>query len=145
MRALILLIIFAIGAVGIGYLGNDFVAAVQQYGVGAGDIQNPVMDTKLQLQILRVPGPLGFNDLITQCNFTSLGVDLQTGTKLFCKLYDGPNIKLATVIAEGTVQLSSFVPAGTPIPIPITTFVFPQSNDMNGVRNAVVLVQNQPA
>ena len=146
MQALVILaIMFAIGALGVGYLSNDFVAVVQQFGVGSGIIPNPVMGTDLTLQIQRVQKPGGFDDLITQCNFTSIDVNLPTGTKLFCKLYEGRNIKTSNVFAEGSITLNAPVPAGMVIEIPITVFVFPNSNDVDYVHNAAVLVQTPTA
>jgi len=142
MHALVILgIMFAIGALGVGYLNNDFVAAVQQFGVGSGLIPNPVVGTDLNLQITRVQKPGGFDDFITQCDFTSTDVALPIGTKLFCKLYEGRNIKTSNVFAEGIITLNAPVSAGTVIPIPITTFVFPNSNDVDYVHNAAVIVQ----
>jgi len=146
MNALLLLaIMFAIGAIGVGYLGNDFVAAVQKYGVGAGDVPSPVVETDLILNIHRVGTPPSHDDFLIGCDFTSITVDLPAGTKLFCKAYSGIDIKTSFVVAEGMITLPNTVLAGTPIPIPIDMFSFPNSNDVDQIKNVAVLVQTPSA
>lgn len=143
MQALtILVIMFAIGAIGVGYLGNDFVAAVQMYGIGTGDIMSPVEGTDLILNIHRVGTPPNHNDFLVGCDFTSNTVDLLTGTKLFCKAYSGVDIKTSVVVAEGVIELQNDVAAGTVIPIPITMLAL---NDVDQIKNVAVLIQNPPA
>src|SRR3989344_3884155 len=142
MQALMILaIMFAIGAVGVGYLGNDFVTAVQRYGIGAGDIPSPVEGTDLIVNIHRVGTPPNHDDFLVGCDFTSNTVDLLTGTKLFCKAYNGMDIKTSTLVAEGMVELLNDVTAGTVIPIPIDTFAF-TNNDLDQIKNVAVLIQN---
>ena len=142
---LVIAILGGIAILGVGYLGNDILLMIQSWGVGEGDILSPVTRTDLTLQITRVNRPGGFDDFITRCDFTSLDDALPAGTNLFCKLYEGTNINTSNVFAEGTFTLPNAVPAGTPIQIPITIFVFPNSNDVDYIRNAAVLVQAPPA
>ena len=138
-------ILGVIAILGVGYLGNDILLMVQSWGVGEGDILSPVTDTHLTLQITRVNKPGGFDDFITRCDFTSLDDDLQAGTILFCKLYEGTDINTSNIFAEGTITLPNTVTAGTPVQIPITIFAFANSNDVDYIRNAAVLVQAPPA
>lgn len=146
MNALVLLaIMFVIGAVGVGYLGNDFVAAVQQYGIGSGDIQSPVGDTDLTLKIHRVGTPPSHDDFLVGCDFTSLSVNLPAGTKLFCKAYSGLDIKTSVVVAEGMITLPNAVTAGTVISIPVDMFSFTNANDVDQIKNVAVLVQTPSA
>lgn len=130
------------GVLGVGYLGNDVNLWIQQFGVGEGIIESPVTDTELTLQIERVNNPVGFDDFIVQCNFVSLDVDLQPGTKLYCKLFDGIDINASFILASGFVELTDPVPAGEIIEIPITTFLFSGSNNVDFVQNTLVEIQN---
>ena len=145
MNILVLVAIFGfVALLGVGYLGNDVNLWIQQFGVGEGDIESPVTNTALTLQITRVNTPNGFDDFITQCNFVSLDVDLLPGTKLYCKLFDGTDIQTSFILASGFVELTDTVLAGNIIPIPITTFLFPQSNNVDFIQNTIVEIQNPP-
>jgi hypothetical protein len=130
---------------GVGYLANDVEVWIQQVGIGEGDIESPVTDTDLIIQIVRTGTPPNHNDHIVQCDFTSNALPLLEGTTLFCKLYNGEDIPSSFVIAEGSIVLSSDYPAGTTIEIPITSpFSFSDANNVKYVRNVAVLVQNPP-
>ncbi|MGI0056913.1 MAG: hypothetical protein ACREAK_06010 [Nitrosarchaeum sp.] len=143
----ILIFIAVIGVISllsVGYLANDVEVWIQQIGIGEGDIENPVLDTDLIIQIVRTGTPPNHDDFIVQCDFTSNTVPLDAGTKLFCKLYNGENIPSSFVIAEGFIELLIDYPEGALIEIPITTFSFTDANNVDFVRNVAVLVQNPP-
>ena len=134
-----------ISLLGVGYLGNDVELWIQQVGIGEGDIESPVMDTDLIVQIVRTGTPPNHDDFIVQCDFTSNSVPLLEGTILFCKLYNGEDIPSSFVIAEGSIELLDEYPAGSTIEIPITPpFSFTDANNVKFVRNVAVLVQNPP-
>ena len=126
---------------GIGYLGNDIELWIQGFGVGDGIIESPVGDTELSLIIDRVNTPDGPEDFIIACEFTSLDTDLLAGTKLYCKLFDGPVLGSSYVIATGFLELQQTVLMGSVIPIPINNFSFDGSNNVDNVGNVLVEVQ----
>lgn len=137
-------VIGALGMLGVGYLGNDVNLWIQEFGVGEGDVESPVLDSELTLVITRVNNPNGFDDFITQCDFVSVDVDLFPGTKLYCKLFDGTDINASFILASGFVELTSTVLAGDIIHIPIDTFLFPGSNNVDFIQNTLVEIQNPP-
>ena len=145
MHLLVFVAIFGVvGILGVGYLGNDVNLWIQQFGVGEGDIESPVINTELTLLITRVNNANGFDDFITQCNFVSVDVDLLAGTKLYCKLFDGTDINSSFILASGFIELTNTVLAGDIIEIPINTFLFAGSNNVDFVQNTIVEIQNPP-
>ncbi len=143
MQALVFMAIFGVISVfGVGFLGNDVQLWIQEFGVGEGDIDSPVLGTELSLLIERVETPDGPDDFITACEFTSVDTDLLLGTKLYCKLFNGPNVETALIIATGFVKLGGGVDKNTVIPIPINEFAFVDSNHVDFVENVLVEVQN---
>ncbi len=141
----------AIGALGVGYLGNDMSLSVQQFGVGETDIGNPVTNAGLTILIEREFGATlqgntvvtsAFKDFIVDCVFRSPDQDLLPGTKLFCKLLGHENIDIAQIVAEGILMIDTTVPAGTPVTIPIDMIV---QNDVRFVHNVVIIVQDPPS
>ena len=138
MKSLLLIAIFAaIGVLGVGYLNNDINLWIQEFGVGEGIIQSPVIETELSILIT----PDGPDDFITACEFTSIDTDLIAGTKIYCKLYDGPDIKTAGIIATGFIKLDPLVPMNTIISIPINEFSFEGSNNVDFVQNVLIEIQ----
>ncbi len=143
MQALVFIAIFGVISIfGVGFLGNDMKLWIQEFGVGEGDIDSPVLGTELSLLIERVETPNGPDDFITACEFTSLDTDLDQGTKIHCKLFNGPNIETALIIATGFVELNQLVPMNTVIPILITELAFADSNHVDFVENVLAEVQN---
>ena len=146
MQLFVLLAILAgLSALSVGFLGNDIKLWMQDYGVGDGDIPTPIMTSNLKILITRVNTATGFDDLITGCEFTSVDKDLLSGTTLYCKLFQGPDVRTAAVIATGFKQID---PPGllsnTPTTIDITDKSFLNSNDVTYVENVAVEIQNPP-
>ncbi len=144
MQAIIFIaVIAAIATLGVGYLSNDIELWVQEFGVGEGDILSPVIGSELTINIERVDNTFGgFDDFIVSCGYVSLDVDLLAGTKLFCKLFDAPDLDASLVIATGFFELLVDVPAGQVIPITIDTTAYPKANKVDYVRQVLVEVQN---
>jgi hypothetical protein len=133
-----------VGTLGIAYLSNDVNLWIQQVGLGEADILSPVDQTQLSIQIEQI----GNEYFITACNFTSVNMPLLPGTKLYCKLYNSPDITNSLIIATGFLEIDPLgvgIPAGTLIPIPINMFASggPTVN-ANLVKNVLVEVQNPP-
>ena len=129
---------------GVGYLGNDIDLWTQDYGIGDGDIPPPITTSDLTILITRVNTSPGFNDLITGCEFTSTEA-LLPGTTLYCKLFQGPDVRTAPVIATGfeTIGLLG-LPTDTPFVIPIEETSFTNSNDVDLIQTILVEIQNPP-
>jgi hypothetical protein len=140
MHALVFIAILGIvSLLSVGYLGNDVELWIQSFGVGEGDIISPVIDTDITL---RMDSTNGIDYFITHCEFTSLNTDLPIGTKLYCKLYDGPDINTAFIIATGYLELTQLETAGNVISIPITQFPPATTTiDVDLVKNVLVEVQ----
>ena len=130
---------------GAGYLGNDIKLWAQDFGVGDGDITPPITTSNLKILITRVTRSTGFDDLITGCEFTSAEA-LLPGTKLYCKLFQGPDVRTAAVIATGFKKIDPpGLSSNTPINIPIDqTSIFFNSNDVDFVQTIAVEIQNPP-
>src|SRR3990172_3565624 len=145
MQLFVLLAILAgLSALSVGFLGNDIKLWMQDYGVGDGDIPTPIMTSNLKILITRENTATGFDDLITACEFTSVDKDLLPGTKLYCKLFQGPDVRTAAVIATGFKEiLTSDLPSDTFI-IDITDTSFFNSNDVDYVKTVAVEIQNPP-
>lgn len=127
-----------------GYLGNDIALWAQDFGLGDGDIMTPITTSYLKILITRVNTPVGFDDLITGCQFSS-AADLVEGSKLYCKLFQGPDVRTAAIIATGMITIDPpGLSGGTPIEIPIGKKSFTNSNDVDYVQNVMVEVQNPP-
>ena len=142
MNSIVLIGIFAaVGVLSVGYLNNDISLWLQEFGVGEGIIMSPVEATELSLQIDEVDTPDGPADLITACEFTSIDTDLLPGTKIYCKLLDFSDIKTASIIATGFIELENFVPMNTLIPITINEFSFIGSNNVDFVQNVLIEIQ----
>lgn len=127
-----------------GYLGNDIVLWAQDYGVGDGDIPSPIMTSNLKILITRIGPATGFDDLITGCEFTSVDKPLLAGTKLYCKLFQGPDITTSAVIASGFKPILSDLPIDSIITIDITDKSFFNSNDVDFIKNVAIEIQNPP-
>jgi len=138
-----LAILAGVSILGVGYLGNDIALWAQDYGVGDGDIPTPITTSDLRILITRVNTASGFDDLITGCEFTTVDV-LLPGTTLYCKLFQGPDVRTAAVIATGFKEiLTSDLPSDTFI-IDITDTSFFNSNDVDYVKTVAVEIQNPP-
>jgi len=139
VQALLFIAILGIvSLLSVGYLGNDVELWIQGFGIGEGDIVSPVIDTDITLLM---DSANGVDYFITHCEFTSLDTDLPAGTKLFCKLYDGVDIKTASIIATGFFMLPDEVLMGNPIPIQINQFSSGNMIDVDLVKNVIVEVQ----
>ena len=139
----IIAILGVIATLGAGYLSNDVNLWIQQYGLGEGDILSPVDLTQVTIKIEKI----GNNYFITACNFTSVNMELLPGTKLYCKLYNGPDINTSFIVATGFKEIDPLggnIPMGTMITIPITMFTTGTMINADLVKNVLVEVQNPP-
>lgn len=143
MQLFVLLVVLSGVMLGVGYLGNDIGLWTQDYGIGDGDIPSPITTSDLEIQITRFNlSPSGFNDLITGCEFTSNEALLE-GTTLYCKLFQGPDVRTAPVIATGFIPIGvGGLPSNIPIVIPITDKTFFNSNDIDLIQTILVEIQN---
>ena len=136
-------------ALGIGYLNNSngMDLWIQQVGVGEGDLDHPVTDSALTINIQRYFGATlqgqtvvtdAFKDIIEECVFRSISVQVDAGSTLFCKLIDGQEADSSFVIAEGSKTVTTDIPPGTPVTIPIVHII---DNNVNAVQNVVIVIQ----
>ena len=118
-------VIVATLASGVGYLNNTngINLWIQEVGVGEADIEHPVSNAVLTINIQRFNGATlegdivvtnAFKDIIVECVFRSLDVEVEAGSTLFCKLIDGPDFEFSGVVAEGSKVVNSNIPPGTP-------------------------------
>ncbi len=136
---LFLAIIGAVGAMSIGYLGNDFSLNAQELGVGETDIESPVASVGVTAIIARISNPnitSDFKDLIVECTFRS-NVEVAKDSMITCKLLDISG----SVIAEGKKIVDPTLPPLTPFTIPIDYFEFVNANNINNVHDIVLVVQ----
>ena len=137
-------ILAGVAIFGVGYLNNDLALWTQDYGIGDGDIPSPVMGSNLNILITRtnIPGG-GHNDVITACEFTSEVKDLVEGTKIYCKLLQGPDVRTAAVIATGFKTIASpGLTATTPTIIDIDPPAIFQANDIDNVKSVLIEIQD---
>ena len=142
-------VIVASLALGIGYLNNTngIDLWIQQVGVGEADIDHPITTAGLTINIQRFTGATlqgetvvtdAFKDIIVECVFRSPDVEVESGSTLICKLINGPDFETASVVAEGSKVVTSDIPPGTPVTIPIEHII---DNNVNAVQNVIILIQ----
>ena len=147
MQPILILAIVAVAAIGLGtgFLNNDFIVMVQQFGIGQGNINTPIEKATVDFHIDSVKGQDNFyKNVIDYCTITldadnTFGVrvgptdspnDNPTGTKtseLWCKLTDMNH----NVIAEGVMEQDVF--GVGPHKVPITTTPLPLAVDVDDV------------
>lgn len=136
-------------ALGIGYLNNSngMNLWIQQIGIGEGDLEHPITNAALTINIQRYFGATlqgetvvtdAFKDIIEECVFRSPVVTVEAGSTLYCKLIDGQEVEFSRVIAEGNKIVNSEIPPGTPVTIPIEHII---DNNVNAVQNVIILIQ----
>ena len=125
MQPILILAIVAVAAIGLGtgFLNNDFVVMVQQFGIGQGNIDTPIDKATVDFTIeAKGPDANGFfKNVITECKVTldednGFG-DPQSDVKpseLWCKLTDMNH----NIIAENHILANYFPPDTYIIPIP---------------------------
>lgn len=142
----ILAIIGAAAAMSIGYLENDINVSSQPFGVGEDTLQNPITDAVITIRVDRTNGfnessEPDFKDLITECAFRSTTVSLAPDTRLICKLLDAVD---GDIIAEGSKIVTTNIPTGTPVTIPIDNLAFENANNADNVHDIFIIVQGPP-
>lgn len=150
MRNLVFLVIIVASlATGIGYLNNSngLNLWIQEVGVGESELEHPVSNAGLTINIQRYFGATlqgqtvvtdAFKDIIEECVFRSSDQELEAGSTLYCKLIDGPDAEFARVIAEGSKTVNNVIPPGTPVTIPIVHII---DNNVNAVENVIIVIQ----
>jgi len=125
MQPILILAIVAVAAIGLGtgFLNNDFVVMVQQFGIGQGNIDTPIQKATVDFVIAQVgPDAAGFfKNVINECTVT---LDASNGfgdpqntakeSELWCKLTDMNH----NIIAENHISALAFPPGIYHIPIP---------------------------
>ena len=140
MQPILILAVVAVAAIGLGtgFLNNDFIVMVQQFGIGQGNIDKPIDKATVDFNINSIQDQQTgfFKNVIDKCIIT---LDAQNGfgtvigdnqsptdnqdvkqSELWCKLTDMTH----NVIAEGKLVQDGF-PPGTymvPITLPVTGF-----------------------
>jgi hypothetical protein len=133
---LFLAIIGAVGAMSIGYLGNDISLNAQELGVGETDIESPVASVGVNAMIERIGNTADFKDLIVECTFRG-NDEVVKDSMITCKLLDNSG----SVIAEGKKIVDPTLPPLTPFTIPIDYFEFTNAHNINNVHDIVLVVQ----
>jgi len=136
---LFLAIIGAVGAMSIGYLGNDISLNAQELGVGETDIESPVASIGVDAMIARIFNSnidSDFKDLIVDCTFRS-NDEVAKDSMITCKLLSDSG----SVIAEGKKIVDPTLPPLTPFTIPIDYFEFTNAHNINNVHDIVLVVQ----
>lgn len=139
----VLVIIGAAAAMSVGYLSNDINISSQSFGVGEDTLMSSINDASLTILLERTHGfntsnELDYKDLITECAFRSTTEDLESNTRLICKLLDAVD---GNVIAEGSKIVTTNIPAGTPVTIPIDNFAFENANNAENVHDIFIIIQ----
>ena len=126
MQPILILAIVAVAAIGLGtgFLNNDFIVMVQQFGIGQGNIDTPIQKATVDFNIIQQgPDVNGFfKNVIDECIVTldaTNGFDLLVGvnntaldnegaksSELICKLTDMNH----NIIAEGKLVQDIFAP-----------------------------------
>jgi len=136
-------------ALGMGYLNNTngLDLWIQEVGVGEADTDHPITVSGLTINIQRFFGSAfegetlvtdAFKDFIVECVYRSPDLEVEAGSTLFCKLIDGTDFETSFIIAEGSTMVSSAIPPGTPVTIPIQHII---NNNVNAVHNVIILIQ----
>ena len=136
-------------ALGIGYLNNTngMDLWIQKIGVGEGDLEHPITNAALTINIQRFFGATlqgntvitdAFKDIIEECVFRSETITVESGSTLFCKLLNGPDAETSGVVAEGSKVVTTDIPPGTPVTIPIMHII---DNNVNAVHNVVIILK----
>ena len=134
MQPILILAIVAIAAIGLGtgFLNNDFVVMVQQFGIGQGNIDTPIDKATVDFNIIQIvdpTNPLFFKNVIDYCIVTLdaqnefgvlfgdnlLATDNQgvKQSELVCKLTDMNH----NIIAEGKLVQDQFLAGEYHVPV----------------------------
>ena len=143
MQPLLMLAIAGVAAValGTGFLNNDIELWIQDFGVGAGNIELPADHAIIDFNIVKVADGDFFKNVINKC-FVTLNADVgdpdsdSKDSSITCKitgksLVQGKWVPNGKVIAEGILCGDSF-DANTPYEVPLgvqtgcTTLPIPQ-------------------
>ena len=122
---------------------NEFDLWVQDFGLGVESIVSPVSQPTVELRLNQVPSPVRGGDpdnFITSCVFTS-AIDIPKGSGLaqgsaICKLINDQGL----AIAEGRLFFLSYT-ANEELEVPITSFVFPGSNNNELIVDIKFVIQ----
>ena len=150
MQPILILAIVAVAAIGLGtgFLNNDFVVMVQQFGIGQGNINTPIDKATVDFNINSTKIDNFYKNVIDYCTVTLdaantfgiqvgasnsaadntvNGVVLGKSSELWCKLTNMNH----DVIAEGVVSQDVF--GIGPHKVPITTLPLPLAVDVDDV------------
>jgi len=144
MKPIILIVVIAIAAtgIGVGSLGNTISLSVQNIGVGDEFIESPISHANIDFNIVKEQGNQNnFKNVIADC-IIQPDKEIAALSKVFCKL-TGVN---GDVVAEGVTVLQTHLNAGSILTVPIDDPNFINSQIQN-VHDVILVVQspaNQP-
>ena len=159
MQPIILLGVAAVAVtlIGTGFLAepwNQFDLWVQQFGWGEADIDSPISQAAVDLNIKKVLNDNGtpsdvtddyFDNIISHCSFHS-GDSIAAAEdhnispgKIICKLTDDRDL----AIAEGHIEIDSYI-GSDHLFIKIDMLAFPGANDVTAPIHDVKLVVEAP-